>query len=343
MNYIGSKRSLIDFLKKEIFDVAQIKKNETKGIWFADGFAGTGIVGKSFKSKGMNVLSNDIQYYSFVINRHYIGVNKVPKYKNLGFDPFEYFNNSKGKKGFIYNNYCVEGTKGQEYERNYFTPENAMLIDQIREDIEKWHTENRINDDEYYYLISCLLEAADKVANTAAVYGAFLKHIKKSAQNRINLVPLKIIEKDIDSKIDNSPIEEWILKSEGDILYLDPPYNHRQYATNYHMLETIAKYDNPIIYGKTGLREYSEQKSNWCSKSKVVEELEHVIKNAKFKYIFLSYNNEGIMSLDEVREVMEKYGAYKLKKQEYKRFKADNNRQNKADNTTEYLHCLIKK
>ncbi len=342
MNYIGSKRSLIDFLEKSIIDVVGKTKKEFANLWFADAFAGTGIVGKSFKKMGFNILSNDIQYYSFVINRHYIGINSKPKFEKIDFDPFDYFNNVKGTKGFIYKNYSLEGTKGKEFERNYFTSQNAMLIDEIRETIEIWHSDNKINEDEYFYLISCLLESADKVANTASVYGAFLKHIKKTAKKRLVLSPLKIVTKNIKSEIHNLPIEKWIYEAEGDILYLDPPYNHRQYATNYHMLETIAKYDEPKIYGKTGLREYSEQKSNWCSKSKVLDELEHIIKNAKFKYIFLSYNNEGIMPLEDVEKVLKRYGRYTVKKKKYRRFKADNNRNNKADHTFEYLHCLIK-
>ena len=111
---------------------------------------------------------------------------------------------------------------------------------------------------------------------------------------------------------------------------------------NYHLLNTIAKYDNFIPKGKTGLRNY--QKSKYCSKSIVSWEFENLIKNANFKYIFLSYNNEGLMSVDEVREIMSKYGKYDLSQTNYQRFKSDKdeNRNHKADNTNEYLHILEK-
>lgn len=131
-----------------------------------------------------------------------------------------------------------------------------------------------------------------------------------------------------------------IKKIKGDILYLDPPYNTRQYGANYHLLNTIALYDDFIPRGKTGLREYN--KSKYCSKNSVLDEFESLIKAANFKYIFLSYNNEGLMSLEEIKEIMSKYGKYSVCKKEYSRFKADNNRTHKADKTYEFLHVLIK-
>ena len=133
-----------------------------------------------------------------------------------------------------------------------------------------------------------------------------------------------------------------IKRIEGDILYLDPPYNARQYGANYHVLNTIAKYDTFAPRGKTGLRTYN--KSAYCSSVKVVNAFEELIKNAQFKYIFLSYNNEGLMPPDVVRRIMEHYGKYDLATTDYQRFKADKteNRNHKATSTTEYLHILEK-
>jgi adenine-specific DNA-methyltransferase len=99
-------------------------------------------------------------------------------------------------------------------------------------------------------------------------------------------------------------------------------------------------YDEFIPKGKTGLREYN--KSNYCKKGEVVESFENLIKNAKFKYIFLSYNNEGLMGVETIKKIMQKYGKYSVKTKEYARFKADNNRYNKSNTTTEYLHILTK-
>ena len=133
-----------------------------------------------------------------------------------------------------------------------------------------------------------------------------------------------------------------IKKIEGDILYLDPPYNARQYGANYHLLTTIARYDTFTPKGKTGLREYF--KSDYCTTKKVLQSFEELIKEAKFQYIFLSYNNEGLMSDENIKTIMSKYGRYNLVKKKYQRFKADKteNRNHKAKSTYEYLHILAK-
>ena len=108
---------------------------------------------------------------------------------------------------------------------------------------------------------------------------------------------------------------ELIKRIEGDILYLDPPYNSRQYGANYHMLNTIAEYKAFEPKGKTGLREYS--RSQYCSKRTVKEAFESLIDAAQFKYILLSYNNEGLMSPEDVKSVMSQYGHYKVVTRDY--------------------------
>lgn len=186
-------------------------------------------------------------------------------------------------------------------------------------------------------------QCADKVANTASVYGAYLKQLKKSAQKELILQPAIYEFNDSEHQVFNMDSNILISQISGDILYLDPPYNARQYGANYHILNTIAKYDKFIPKGKTGMREY--QKSNYCSSAKVAVEFENLIKNAQFQYIFLSYNNEGLMSVENVRSIMQKYGKYDLAEIDYQRFKADKteNRNHKADKTKEYLHILEKR
>ena len=196
--------------------------------------------------------------------------------------------------------------------------------------------------DSYYYLAS-LINSIDKYANTASVYGAFLKKIKKSAQKDFKLELLPVINGTA-GKAYNQDINRLIRDIKGDVLYLDPPYNSRQYCSNYHVLETIARYDNPVLSGKTGLRDSSDQKSLFCSKRTVCNTFDDLIRHSDFKYIFLSYNNEGLMSLDTIKDIMSQYGKYSFYTKEYKRFKADKetNRNIAASSTTEYLHCLIK-
>ena len=332
MNYIGSKYSLLDFLETTIETVTGYKDGDD--YVFADLFAGTGIVGQTYKAKGCTVISNDIQYYSYVLNKHYI--ENIPE---LDTSLLETLNNLPPAQGFIYKNYC----EGSGCGRNYFTNENGMKCDAIRIELEKLHTSGQIDDSLYFYYLASLVNSIDKYANTASVYGAFLKHIKKSAQKEFQLELLPVIPGKV-GKVYNEDINALAKKISGDVLYLDPPYNARQYCSNYHVLETIARYDNPVLNGVTGLRDSSDQKSRFCSKRTVAEAFDELIQNAKFKYIFLSYNNEGLMSLDTIKEIMSRYGEYSFFTQEYRRFKADKeeNRNIAADSTTEYLHCLIK-
>lgn len=119
----------------------------------------------------------------------------------------------------------------------------------------------------------------------------------------------------------NQDINRLIRDIKGDVLYLDPPYNSRQYCSNYHVLETIARYDNPVLSGKTGLRDSSDQKSLFCSKRTVCNAFDDLIRHSDFKYIFLSYNNEGLMSLDTIKDIMSQYGKYSFYTKEYKGLK----------------------
>lgn len=359
MNYIGSKYTLSSFIEKIIKDILSLNHDERewKELIFADLFAGTGIVGENFKKLGCTVISNDIQYYSYckinasILNDDELNFEKLeklyPELKNTK-NKKEYvlkkLNSLNGKKGFIYNNYCLGGTENKEFPRLYFSDENGMLCDAIRLEIENLKKQHLITNNEYFYLISVLIEAIDAVANTVSVYGAFLKKLKKTALKPLTLKPLEIIINNKSNKVYNQDINKLILELSGDILYLDPPYNHRQYSANYHLLETIAKYDNPIITGKTGLRDYKQQRSKYCLKKEAKKAFEDLIKNANFKYIFLSYNCEGIIPIDEIKKIMSKYGKYVFFEKNYKRFKADKTetRNYKKDSTIEYIHCLIK-
>ena len=331
MNYIGSKHKLSTFLKASIVDVVG---SDLSNLVFCDLFAGTGIVGRNFKPLVKQVISNDVEKYSYILNRNYIG-----NYQLLNCESkFETLNNLKGVEGFIFSNYCEEGKEG----RLYFSSENGKKIDAIRQQIEAWKINNKITDDAYYFLIASLIESADKVANTASVYGAYLKNLKKSAQKTLKLVPAEFIITKNSHQVFNEDSNKLIKKIKGDILYLDPPYNARQYGSNYHLLNTIAKYDTFLPQGKTGLRDY--YRSSYCKKNEVKKTFENLIKNANFKHIFLSYNNEGLMTENEVSTILLKYGKYSLKTTNYQRFKADKtaNRNHKATETVEYLHILEK-
>ncbi len=332
MNYIGSKLKLSSWIKQEITATVGTLSDKV----FCDIFAGTGIVGRTFKREVKQVISNDLEYYSFVLNMNYIVNHKQLGQSEALIGRLNDDIETEPLKGKLFNAYAPGGGGG----RQYFSDENAMKIDAIRQKIELWKKSDSINNNEYYFLLASLLESADKVANTASVYGAFLKKIKGAAQQRIVLRPAIFDVNENEHQVFQMDANELIRNISGDILYLDPPYNSRQYGANYHLLNTIALYDSFVPRGKTGLRSYT--KSRYCSKATVVAEFDDLIKNAEFKYIFLSYNDEGLMSVADIKRIMEKYGKYSLTQQRYQRFKADNARRQKQNSTIEYLHILEK-
>ena len=338
MNYIGSKLRLSSFLQESIEStLREAHAKPLKDSVFCDMFAGTSAVGRLFKTQVKQVISNDKEPYSFVLAQNYIANHqKLARDKELLYILND-TTQTPPQKGKIYTHYALGSGSG----RQYFSDENAQKIDAVRSKIEQWKEEKFINNKEYYYLLASLLESADKVANTASVYGAFLKHLKKSALKSFVLNPAEFDEcNDNEHLVYNYDANTLIAETKGDILYLDPPYNTREYGANYHLLNTIALYDDFIPKGKTGLREY--EKSNWCKKAKVADELERLIKNARFEWIFLSYNDEGLLSLEQIKVIFEKYGRYSSVKQKHQRFKSDSKRIQKQDSTLEYLHILRK-
>jgi adenine-specific DNA-methyltransferase len=300
-------------------------------------FAGTGIVGRTFKSEVKQVIANDCEYYSYVLNRNYIGNHTEIAGKESYIEELNTL--TPAEKGIVFNHYCLGGGAG----RRYFSDCNGKKIDAVRQKIEAWKQSGKINDSLYYFLLASLLESADKVANTTSVYCSFLKHFEQSAQKELVLMPAQFIINDNGHKVFNMDCNALIRQIEGDILYLDPPYNNRQYGALYHLLNTIARYDRFEPKGKTGLREYG--KSRFCYKGEVEQAFADLIENARFKYIFLSYNNEGLMPVETIRAIMKKYGKYDFAVTGYQRFKADKaeNRNYKADRTQEYLHILEKR
>lgn len=352
MNYIWSKLSLLQFIEEKINKIVW-KRNYT----FSDLFAWTWIVWRYFKQKWHKIIANDLQYYSYVLNRHYIGTHTDLYFSWLSKDLPElfvwnvntykeivcnYLNSLKGKKWFIYKNYSLGWTQNTDFQRQYFSDENAMKCDAIRSKIETWKKQKKITEDEYFFLLTSLIESVDKVANTASVYGAFLKKLKKSAIKIFEIKPSLIFINEQDHLIYNDDINFLITKTKHDVVYLDPPYNHRQYSGNYHLLETIAKYDSPKIKWLTWMRDCSTQKSLYCSRTLVKKTFADLISKIDAKYIFLSYNDEWLMSMKDIEDIMSTRWTYWVFKQNYKRFKADKteNRNHKKDFVVEYLHYV---
>jgi len=344
MRYIGNKENLTE----KIYQV--MKSKDIQGNSFFDFFAGTTSVGKYFKKLNYKLYSSDLMYFSYVLQRAYISNNKelyfeklLKKIKfqstSLFSSPLlivvEYLNQVEPVEGFIYNNYTPGGTSILEIPRMYFSNENGKIIDAIRQKIEVWKTEKLINENEYFVLLACLIETVPFYANISGVYAAFHKKWDSRALKKMILRPIEFVLNDKDNFVYNEDSAELLNKVEADIFYLDPPYNQRQYAPNYHLLETIAKYDNPTIKGVGGLREYQNQKSKFCNASTAIEELEKIAKYGKFNSLILSYNSEGIMKQENIISTFERYGVVEFVEFEYLRYKSNNNGENSSK---KYIH-----
>ena len=335
MRYIGSKLNLLSHIE-EIVDNLGIKE----GI-FCDLFAGTACVASHFKRRGFQVISNDLLELSYAFQQALIANNEAPTFAgvaetlgdvpndSLPLDPSPYdrvvawLNFLPGKKGFIFHNYCPSGNN--EYGRQYLSDRNGQKVDAIRQQIQQWHDAGEITENEFYLLLLPLLEATSKVANISGTYGAYLKHWDPRTYKDLSMVPVQTIRSDMPHQVFRQDANRLIKAIACDILYLDPPYNTRQYLANYHLLETVARYDAPALHGKTGLRNYDEtEKSAYCSKSDCYQAFQDLIEKADARYILVSYNNEGILSRDELMSILSLRGEPHCNSSiGYRRFKSN--------------------
>ena len=345
---IGSKYNIL-------FDIYKVlKKENIKGFSFFDVFSGSAVVGRFFK-KMFSIISNDNLYFSYVLQRALIVINEYPSFSNLNLGNFsrdpkkrisqvlEYLNNIKGVEGFIYKHYTPASKDIDGIERKYFSIKNGMKIDAIRIKIEEWFKNGYISEDEYFYLIASLLLAVQKIANMSGTYGAFNKFWDLRAYKPITLKFIEVIPSEFNHVAYNENIFNLLEKITCDIAYIDPPYNSRQYIANYHVLETIAKYDNPKIKGKTGIREYGDkEKSIFCSKKEVQNAFLKLLMGLKTKYVVISYNSEGLLSKDQIIQILEDCRIKKIRFYEipYRRFKSNNN--SKKNKVSEYLFIGVK-
>lgn len=342
MRYIGNKTDHLEFIES-VLDTYK-DKLELEPTLF-DGFGGTGSVTQYFNHRGYSVISNDINSYSYQLcfSRNNITVNDLTfAGLDMNIDNILTYLNTCRKKGFIYENYSPNPSC--QYERKYFTNGNAEIIDGIRCQIEDWYKSQKITQKEYIHLVAILIETVSLYSNIPGTYGSFLKNWDPRALKTLTLdmethKNLLCCADTTTNKTYNDDIRNIVkIVDSVDIMYLDPPYNERDYATYYHVLETISKYDYPELKdNKTGTKKKSTR-SNWCRKKMVVDELDYIVKNSSAKLVLLSYNNEGIMRQDDIKSVFEKYGTYSSQAKEVKRFKCNETKNSSV--VYEYLHIM---
>ena len=183
---------------------------------------------------------------------------------------------------------------------SYLTTNNARRVDYIRDKIQDWFDLGLINERENAYLITSLVEAISNVSNTTGTYGAFLKHWDKRALKSLSLEPLYVVKSKYKGEAYNLDAIELVKKIRSDIIYLDPPYNNRQYASNYHLLENVARNDKPSLKGKTKIFDWADIKSKYSQVRNAKNEFSELLHSLQGKHLLISYNTEGIVSIDDL-------------------------------------------
>jgi adenine-specific DNA-methyltransferase len=325
LNYIGSKHTLCN----KILDIFQKNIPDCREKSFLDLFAGTGTIGFHCLPLFRTVSANDWEYYSYVINRALL----IVPYTEVIASKIEECNALEEEEGggLIYKELAAPHTQDgmNTVCRMFFTTNNAKKADAIRLYLNREKMDKKIDENEYIFLLASLLTSIDKVANTTSVYGSFLKTFKASALKPLILEPIHTRKQipNQENRVFNEKAEDVFHTFKEkvihyDVVYLDPPYNQRQYAANYSPLNFIAEYNpDKVLKGKTGLLE-GYNKSDFCSKTKAKTAFQNLFASINATYLFLSYNNEGILDINTLKTILLEKGDVTLYTIPYKKYKS---------------------
>lgn len=300
--YLGNKHKLLKIIDKII------QENCTNVKTFCDIFAGTGVVGNFFNKK-YDIISNDLLFSNFVALQSFLETRDLGNLQ----EKIDHLNSLTPTANYY----------SENFGNNYFSLENAMKIGTIREEIDKIaENENQKN-----LLITSLIYASDKAANTVGHYDAFRKKMDMLKPLEL-LMPVIQTENNQNNKVYNQDANQLITEIESDVLYIDPPYNSRQYSDAYHLLENLAENKKPKVFGKAKKMDREKIKSNYCTKE-ATNSFQDLIYKAKTRYILVSYNNTGEkkdgrsnarISDKEIIRILEKRGKTQIFEKEYKAF-----------------------
>ena len=323
--YLGDKYRLLDFIKQTV-------KSECVGVnTVADIFAGTGAVASAFSDK--KLITNDLLYFNHVCHIAWFGSEKYDeeKIKSL----IEFYNSIIPQE---------ENYMSLNFANTFFSLEDCRKIGFIREDIEINYVNNKINRRERAILITSLIYAMDKIANTCGHYDAYIKGAEFTKHLELCL-PLASNNNNVNNQCYNEDANILVDRIEADLVYIDPPYNSRQYCDAYHLLENVARWEKPNITGVALKMDRSNLKSDYCTSSATAA-FEDLIAKIKAKYILLSYNNMAekgngrsnakISDNDIIRTLSQK-GKVKIFSTDYRAFSAG--KSNITDNQERLFLC----
>ena len=308
--YLGNKYKLLPF-------ITSVVAENCKGVnSVADIFAGTGAVASAFTDK--KLITNDNLYSNYIC--HLAWFSPQPYLQKKIEQLILYYNNLVAKD----DNYMSDN-----FADTFYSRADCRKIGFIREDIETRLAAGEINEHERALLITSLLYAADKIANTCGHYDAFRKGIEFEKSLELS-VPMPSQDLNKDNSCYNVDTNDLVKCISADLVYIDPPYNSRQYCDAYHLLENIARWEKPQVTGVARKMDRSSLKSDYCT-NKAPKVFEELIKNIDAKYMLLSYNNmaqkgngRSNAKIDDtdIMRVLSAKGEVKVFTQDYKPFSA---------------------
>lgn len=259
---------------------------------------------------GLRVVTGDVLELSYILQRAMIERDEAPRFVGLsellvGADPIEFLNELEGEPGYFTETFSPAGQAG----RLFFSVGNATRIDAIRRQITDWERGGAVSEQEAAYLLASLLIAADQVANTAGTYYAHLKVFTRKARRRLRLVAPPTTTLGQGSECHRRDARELVKQTSVDLLYLDPPYNGRDYARYYHLPETLANGLRPIASGKSGVPAEVGARSDFYSPAHATKALSQLCAHANARHIVVHYTTDGIIPHDCVMEALHKRGT----------------------------------
>ncbi|NTU72568.1 Dam family site-specific DNA-(adenine-N6)-methyltransferase [Candidatus Roizmanbacteria bacterium] len=272
--YLGSKTRLLKFIEETLEQESVVYKS------FADIFAGTGVVAHHFYNK-TNIIVNDILDSNYITYLAFFG--KEPIRLDVTLSKINEYNSIDA--AMLDENYF-----SSNFSNTYFDHDNSKRIGAIRENIENLYTSGEISEREKAYLVTSLIYSLDRIANTVGHYDAYRKI--EIPKKELVLRPLNLIKTRHSSHIYKCDANELVKTIKADVVYIDPPYNSRQYSDAYHLLENIASWGKHPVYGVAKKIDRSHIKSRYSLKS-AGEAFSDLIDKLDTKYILVSYNDMG--------------------------------------------------
>lgn len=306
--YLGNKYKLLPF-------ITRVVENECKNInTVADIFAGTGAVASAFIDK--KITTNDIMYSNYICHVAWFSSEHYSEEKVIKI--ITQYNNLK----ITEDNYMSDN-----FSNTYFSLDDCRKIGFIRQDIEDKFNSGYINARERALLITSLLYAMDKIANTCGHYDAYRQGVEFEKHLEL-YVPQPEPDVNENNVCYNMDTNELAPEIEADLIYIDPPYNSRQYCDAYHLLENVARWEKPEVFGVARKMDRTALKSDYCTQKATVA-FENLIDSIHAKYILLSYNNmankgndrsNAKISDDDIMKILSKKGKVKVFSEDYKAF-----------------------